>query len=449
MTTHRLSNAYVADLPPMEVRTVTLVVNTGDLADRTLHKLCDSMYQRVHARAGALVSACAAVSSEYGIPILQRRVCVTPLERVAEGFGPEDLVNIARTLDGAAANARLDFIGGYFVRAAHALSTTSRQMIAALPAILSQTERVQTAVEAASSQAGVNLDAIELLGYKVKEAAEATADRNGIGASQLAVMANVPTDGPPVAGACPVEGWGDLTVHVSVSAMGPIQHAVRQRLADNPQAPLSVLTGDIKTATFQATRVAELIGKAIAERIGADFGRIDLSLAPTIRSGQTVSELLQQLGVSNFGAPGTAAALLLVLSAIRAGGAFASAECASEASILLPVLRDSGLVSATEAGSLAVEHLARLSAVGAQGLDLVPVEGSVTGATLSAVMADQLATAVVNGRMTVVRLIPVPGKSAGERVSFGRGLGDGVVLALPSSGDAGLIHRTGRIPPLG
>jgi uncharacterized protein (UPF0210 family) len=283
----------------------------------------------------------------------------------------------------------------------------------------------------------------------VKEAAEATADRNGIGAAFLGVLANVSSDGPPVAGACPADGWGDLTVHVSVSAMGPIQQAVRQRLAEHPQAPLSVLIGDIKAATFQATRVAELVGKAIAERIGAGFGRIDLSLAPTIRAGQTVSELLQQLGVANFGAPGTAAALLLVLSAIRAGGTFASAECAGEASILLPVLRDSGLVSATEAGSLAVEHLARLSAVGAQGLDLIPVEGTASPATLSAVMADQLATAVVNGRMTVVRLIPVPGKSAGERVSFGRGLGDGVVLALPSSGDAGLIHRSGRIPPLG
>jgi uncharacterized protein (UPF0210 family) len=439
----------IADLPPLEVRTVTLAIDVADLADRTLHKLCESMYERVHARAQGLVSACAAVSREYSVPILQRRVCVTPLERIAEGFGPEDLVNIARTLDGAAANAHLDFIGGYFVRAAHAMSTTSRQMIAALPAILSQTERVQAAVEAATRQAGVNLEAVELLGYKVKEAAEATADRNGIGAAFLGVLGNVPSDGPPVAGSCPADGWGDLTVHVAVSAMGPIQHAVRNRLADDPHAPLPVLLGDIKAAAFQATRVAEQIGRAIAARLGADFGRIDLSLAPTIRSGQTVSELLQQLGVGNFGAPGTAAALMLVLSAIKAGGAFASAECASEAAILLPVLRDSGLVSATEAGSLAVEHLARLSAVGAQGLDLVPVPGSVTPATLSAVMADQLATAVVTGRMTVVRLIPVPGKAAGERVSFGRGLGDGVVLSLPSSDDAALIHRPGRIPPLG
>lgn len=448
MKRYRLSNAFMSDLPPLEVRTVTLAVDVGDLADRTLHKLCESMYQRVHARAQALVSACAAISQEYGVPILQRRVCVTPIERIAEGFGPEDLVNIARTMDGAAANAHLDFIGGYFVRAAHALSATSRQMIAALPAILSQTERVQTAIEAATSQAGVNLDAVALLGAKVKEAAEATADRNGIGAAFLAVLANVPSDGPPVAGSCPADGWGDLTVHVSISAMGPIQQAVQQRLAENPQASLSVLLGDIKAATFQATRVAEMVGKALAQRLGADFGRIDLSLAPTMRAGQTVSELLQRLGVGSFGSPGTAAALLMVLSAIKAGGAFASAECASEASILLPVLRDAGLVSATEAGSLAVEHLARLSAVGTQGLDLVPVPGNVTAATLSAAMADQLATAVVNGRMTVVRLVPVPGRSAGERVSFGRGLGDGVVLPLATGDDSALIHRTGRIPPL-
>jgi uncharacterized protein len=448
MTVHRIPSTLMSDVPPLEVRTVTLAINVGDLAERSLHPLCEAIYQRVLARSQAFVAACGAVAAEYGIPILQRRACVTPLDRIAEGFGPEELVSIARTLDGAAANAHLDLIGGYFVRAAQAMSTTSRQMIAALPAILSQTERVQAAVEAASRQAGVNLDAVDLLGHKVKEAAEATADRNGIGAAFLGVLANVPPDGPPVAGSCPSDGWGQLTVHVSTSAMGPIQQAVKQRLADDPKASLGVLSGDIKTAAFQATRVSELIGRAIAVRLGADFGRVDLSLAPTIRSGQTVTELLQQLGVSKFGSPGTAAALLLVLSAIRAGGAFASADVASDVSVLLPVLRDSGLVSATEAGSLAVEHLARLSAVGAQGLDLVPVAGNTSAATLSAVMADQLATAVVSGRLTVVRLVPVPGKAAGERVSFGRGLGDGVVLALPSSDDSPLVHRHGRIPPL-
>lgn len=449
MTQHRIPSSLLTDVPPLEVRTVTLAINVGDLAERTLHPLCDAIYQRVLARSQAFVAACGTVAADYGIPILQRRVYVTPLERIAEGFGPEDLVNIARTLDGAAANAHLDLIGGYFVRAAQAMSSTSRQMIAALPTILAQTDRVQTAVEAASRPAGVNLDVVELLGHKVKEAAAATADRSGIGAAYLGVLANVPPDGPPVAGSCPSDGWGELTVHVSVSAMGPIQQAVKQRLQDDPRASLATLSGDIKTAAFQATRIAEVIGRAIARQLGADFGRVDLSLAPTIRSGQTITELLQLLGVSKFGSPGTAAALLLVLSSVKAGGAFASADIASDVSILLPVLRDSGLVSATEAGSLAVEHLARLSAVGAQGLDLIPVPGDTTPATLSAVMADQLASAVVNGRMTVVRLVPVPGKSAGERVSFGRGLGDGVVLPLPSSDDAALIHRSGRIPPLG
>lgn len=433
-------------LPPLEVRTVTLGINAADVADRNLHRLCDGLYQRVLQRAQPFVRTCGEVSAEFGVPILQRRVCVAPVDRLCEGHGPDDVVNIGRTLDGAAAHVHLDQIAGYLVRVPHGMSTTSRQMIAALPAVLSQTERVQAAVEAANSSSGVNLDAVELLGHKVKEAAEATAERGGIGAAKLSILANLPAEGPPLSGVLSSEGWGDLTVHVSVSAMGSIRHTLEQRLAQDPHPSLTTLAGDIKAAAFQSARVAELIGREIAHRMHADFGRVDVSLAPTIRLGQTIAELLQCLGVTSFGAPGTAAALALIYTSLRSAGAFASAVSAGQPSILLPVLRDAGLVSATEAGSLSIEHLEQLSAVGGLGLDLIPVPGPTEPHTLAALIADQLSTAVITQRPTIVRLVPVPGKHAGERVAFDRDLGEGIVLNVPEGSPGSFLNRGGRIP---
>jgi len=443
---HSLLDPHTAAFPPLEVRTVTLGLNAADLADRVLHKVCDGLYQRIIAMAGTFGSVCEAVAAEYGVPILQRRVCVTPLDRLSEGFGADDLVNIARTLDGAAAHVHVDQIAGYLARAAHGMSSSARQMIAALPVVLSQTERVQASVEAASSGSGISLEAVELLGYKLKETAEATANRQGIGAAKLSILANLPNEGPPISGVCTGDGWGDLVIHVSVSAMSAIRHAVDQRLQQSSRADMGVLASDIKAAAFQSVRIAELIGREIAQRIGAEFGRVDVSLAPTVRPGQTIAELLQRLGITKFGSPGTAAALMMLWGAMRTAGAFASISSAGHAAVLLPVLRDAGLVAATEAGSLAIEHLEHLATVGGLGLDLVPVAGDIDAGTLSALMADQLATAVVNHRPTVIRLVPVPGKSAGERVSFGRDLGDAVVLSVASAADSSFVQRGGRIP---
>jgi uncharacterized protein (UPF0210 family) len=443
---HSLLDPHTAAFPPLEVRTVTLCLNAADLADRNLHKLCDGLYQRIVAKAGKFVNVCGAVAAEFGVPILQRRVCVNPLDRLTDGFGADDLVNIARTLDGAAANVHVDQIAGYLARVPHGMSGGARQMIAAMPTVLSRTERVQAAVEVARSDSGIPLDAVELLGYKLKEAAEATAEGHGIGAAKLSIIANLPGDGPPISGVCPGEGWGDLVVHVSVSAMSAIRHAVEQRLKHAHDVHMSVLAADIKAAVFQSVRVAELIGREIAQRLTADFGRVDVSLAPTVRPGQTIAELLQRLGIASFGSPGTAAALMMLWGAVRAAGGFASASAAGHAAVLLPVLRDAGLVAATEAGSLAIEHLEQLATVGGLGLDLIPVPGDTDARTLSAVMADQLAGAIVNRRPTVIRLVPVPGKRAGDRVSFGRDLGDGVVLPVASAADSTFIQRGGRVP---
>lgn len=447
----RLHSAFdptSGSLPPLEVRTVTLGINCADLGDRQLHTFCEGLYRRIVAKAQPFVSECLAVSGELGVPILQRRVCVTPLDRLTEGFGADDLLNVARTLDGAAANVHLDQISGYCARAAFQMSAGARQLIASLPAVLAQTERVQAAVEAARSDAGVNISAVALLGHKLKEAAEATADRDGIGAAKLSILANLPAAGPPLSGLCPGEGWGDVVVHVSVSAMGPLRQAVERRLATEPQASLTTLAADLKSAAFQATRVAELVGRELAARLGAEFGCIDVSLAPTVRPGQTIAELLALLGIAPFGSPGTAAALALLWSALRAGGTFASTASARQVAVLLPVLRDAGLVSATEAGALAVEHLEHLASVGSQGLDLVPVPGDTDAATLAALTADQLAAATLADRPAVVRLVPVPNRAAGERVTFSRDLGEAVVLPVASAAASPFIARGGRLPTL-
>lgn len=447
--THRhspLDSPLTWSMPQLEVRTVTLGINVGDLANRNLHGLCEQLYQRILDKAGTFARVCTAVAAEVGVPILQRRVCVSPIDRLAEGHGGEDLVNIARTLDGAAASAHLDQISGFFVRAQHGLSKGSRQMIAALPVILSSTERVHAAVEAATSTTGVQMDVVEMLGGIIRDTAQATAERQGVGATRLAVLGNLPDDGPPIAGAFVGDGWGDLVVFVSVSAMGPIQHAIRQRLQTEPHADLQTLAGDIRAAAFQATRVAELVGREIARRMHAELGRIDVSLAPTVRPGQTIAELLNLLGIPAFGSPGTAAALAMIWSALRTGGQFATTSAASQAAILLPILRDAGLVSATEAGSLAIEHLAYLTAVGGQGLDLVPIPGDIDAATISALVADQLAAAAMSGRTTVIRLVPVPGRKSGERVSFGRDLGDAVILEVPSLNGGSFVSRGGKLP---
>lgn len=435
-----------ATLPPLEVRTVTLGINAADLADRSLNRLCEGLYQRILQQAHPFVQLCETVSAEYGVPILQRRVCVSPVDRLAEGHNADNVLHIAKTLDGAAGHVRIDQIAGFLVRVQNGMSRSARLMIESLPSVLSHTDRVQAAVEAAGSASGINIDAVELLGRIIRETANATADRDGIGAAKLSVLANLPTEGPPLSGALVGDGWGDLVVHVSMSAMGPIRHTLQQRLAKDPQASLPTLAGDIKAAVFQSARVAELIGRQIAQRLGAEFGRVDVSLAPTIRPGQTIAELLHVLGVSAFGSPGTATALALIYSAIRSAGGFASTDAAAEANVLLPVLRDAGLVSATEAGSLSLEYLEQLSAVGGLGLDLIPVPGETDPQTLSSLISDQLAMAVVTRRPTVVRLIPVPGKQAGDRVTFGRDLGDAVVLRVPQAASANFLNRGGRIP---
>lgn len=434
---------------PLDVRTVTLGINISDCADRSFHKLCEGIYQRIISKAGRLNAVCSEVAALMGVPVLQRRLCVTPIDRVAQGFNATDFVNIAKTLDGAAANVHADRIGGYAADVQHGMTHSARQLIASLPEALTQTERLRAAVHVGSTENGVNMDAITFTAQSLIQAAEASRDRNGDAAAKLAVLANDSTGHPHLTGACLGDGWGDLVVHVGVGAAAIIRHALEQRLLENPKTRLDEFASVIQTAVFQATRTAELVGREIASRLGADFGSIDVTLAPTHRPGDSVVDLLPLMGIERVGAPGTATALTMILSAMRAGSAFASCSAGAYSRIMLSVLEDESLAAATQSGTLTFDQLCMAANAGANGLDLICLPGDTDVATLAAIISDQVSFAVLNRRPAAVRLIVVPGKSAGELVSYNRMKGSTVILPVRGAGLSNkFIEHGGRLPPI-
>lgn len=433
---------------PLDVRTVTLGINIADCGDRSFHKLCDGMYHRIVDKAGRLNAVCTEVAALMGVPVLQRRLCVTPIDRVAQGFNASDFVNIAKTLDGAAANVHADRIGGFAADVQHGMTQSAKQLIASLPEALTQTERVRAAVHVGSTENGVNMEAISLVAEILLKSAQLTSHRNGDAAAKLAVLANDSTGHPHLTGACLGDGWGDLVVHVGVGAAAIIRHGLEQRLLENPNSKLDELAAVIQTAVFQATRTAELVGREIAQRLGADFGSIDVTLAPTHRPGDSVVDLLPLLGIERVGAPGTATAMTMILSAIRAGSAFASCSAGSYSRIMLSILEDTGLADATKSGTLTFDQLCMAANAGANGLDLICLEGNTDVGTLAAIIADQVSFATLNHRPAAVRLIVVPGKQAGDTVAYSGMKGDAVILPVRGAGlSTRFVQRGGRLPP--
>ncbi len=434
---------------PLDVRTVTLGINIADCTDRSFHKLCDGIYHRIVEKAGRMNGVCSEVSSLMGVPVLQRRLCVTPIDRIAQGFNAPDFVNIAKTLDGAAANVHADRIGGYVADVQHGMTHSAKQLIASLPEALTQTERVRAAIHVGSTENGVNMEAISRVAETILKTAAASSHRNGDAAAKLAILANDSTGHPHLTGACLGDGWGDLVVHVGVGAAAIIRHALEQRLIETPNSKLDELASVIQTAVFQATRTAELVGREIADRLGAEFGSIDVTLAPTQRPGDSVVDLLPLLGIERVGAPGTATALAMILSAIRAGSAFASCAAGAYSRIMLSVLEDTALAAATQSGTLTFDQLCVAANAGASGLDLICLPGDTDVSTLAAIIADQVSCAILNRRPAAIRLIPVPGKEAGELVSYSGMKGSAVILPVRGAGlSERFIQRGGRLPPV-
>lgn len=433
---------------PLDIRTITLGVSIADCGDHNLHTLCDSIYKRITEAAGDFARVCTESTSRFGVPILQRRLSVTPIDRVAQGHSAENLMHVARTLEGASAAVHAERIGGFAADVQHGMSASAQAIISSLPKVLAETDRVRAAVHVGSSQSGVNLDAIKFVAEKLREIALATASLNGRGAAKLAILANDSTGHPHLTGATLGDGWGDRVLHVGIGAAAIIRHTLLKKGPELKTMAVDEVLGEVQTAAFQATRAAEMVGREVARQMNAEFGSIDVTLGPTVRQGDSVIDLLPLLGVQRLGVPGSATALAMLLLAVRTGGAFASPSAGAYSRIMLSVLEDPALAHLSTTGQLTLDQLRLMAGASAGGLDLIPIPGDIDASTIAAILADQVSMAVLNNRPAAIRLVPVPGKQAGDRVEYDNSeLGQAAVFAVPGAGMATeFIARGGRLP---
>jgi uncharacterized protein (UPF0210 family) len=431
----------------LDVRTVTLGVNLLDCAGADLNQVRRRIAERVMGLAGRLVPVCERVGQKYGIPVVNKRIAVSPIAVVGAALSPEDLVEVARTLDAAAREVHVDFIGGFSALVEKGLARGDRSLIAAMPQALAVTERVCASVNVASTRAGINIDAVLLLGQTIKRAAELTADRDGAACTKLCVFANIPEDIPFMAGAYLGIGEADAVINVGVSGPGVVKKAIDRALGARPSLDLGSLSELIKKTAYKVTRVGELIGREVAEQLGIPFGVVDLSLAPTPNVGDSVGEIFQSLGLLAIGVPGTTAALALLNDAVKKGGAFASSRVGGLSGAFIPVSEDLNISEAARDGHLCLEKLEAITSVCSVGLDMVAIPGDTSAETISAIIADEMAIGVINNKTTATRLIPVPGKAAGDQAFFGGLMGHSTIIPVNNArGDNPFIRRGGLIP---
>jgi uncharacterized protein (UPF0210 family) len=431
----------------LDVRTVTLGINLLDCAGSDLGQVRRRIAERLMRLAGQLVPVCDRVGQKYGIPVVNKRIAVSPIAAVAAGLSPAELVELARTLDAAAREVNVDFIGGFSALVEKGMARGDRALIAAIPEALATTERVCASVNVASTRAGINMDAVLLMGATIKRAAELSADRDGSACTKLCVFANIPEDIPFMAGAYLGIGEADAVINVGVSGPGVVKKAIDRALASQPDLDLGGLSELIKKTAYKVTRIGELIGREVAGHLGIPFGVVDLSLAPTPHVGDSVGEIFQSLGLLAIGVPGTTAALALLNDAVKKGGAFASSRVGGLSGAFIPVSEDLNISEAARQGHLCLEKLEAITSVCSVGLDMVAIPGDTSADTVSAIIADEMAIGVINCKTTAARLIPVPGKHSGDHAVFGGLMGESVILPVNNArGNNRFIGRGGLIP---
>jgi uncharacterized protein (UPF0210 family) len=432
----------------LDVRAVTMGVSLRDTAAETLERTSARIYEKLMRVAERLVPTTAAVHADFAVPITSTRLSVTPLALVTESARAGRVVPAAHALERAAAELGIDYIGGFSALVEKGITPGDRALLESIPEALATTDRVCSSVNVASTRAGINADAVLEMGRVVKATAEATAAKGGIGCARLVTFANIPDDNPFVAGAMHGVGEGECVINVGCSGPGVVLSALRRLGADGEPADLAAVAETIKRMAFKVTRAGELIGREVARRLGppARFGVVDLSLAPTPAVGDSVAEILEAMGVEKAGAPGSVAALALLTDAVKKGGVMASSAVGGLSGAFIPVSEDAGMVAAARAGALTLERLETMSAVCSVGLDMVAVPGDTTAETLAAVIADEIAIGVFNNKATGVRIIPVPGKRAGESVIYGGLLGEAYVQEVGRFRGDRFIRRGGRIP---
>ncbi|MEW5724042.1 MAG: PFL family protein [Thermodesulfobacteriota bacterium] len=431
----------------LDVRTVTLGVSLFGCASDDFNRFTARVFDKITRLAENLVPACNEIGDKYGIPVVNKRIAVSPVAVVAAAFGPDDMVKAAQVLDRAGAQAGVDFVGGFGALVEKGAAPGDLALIQAIPQALAETNRVCSSVNVASSRAGINMDAVAEMGRVVKRAAELTAARDGVACAKLVVFANLPQDVPFMAGAYLGVGEPDAVINVGVSGPGVVKKAVDRAMASGQKMTLGDLSEVIKRTAYKVTRVGEIIGREVAARLGVPFGVVDLSLAPSPQVGDSVGEIFQSLGLGTIGAPGSTAALALLNDAVKKGGAFASSHVGGLSGAFIPVSEDLNIAASAGQGFLSLEKLEALTSVCSVGLDMVPIPGDISAATIAAIIADEMAVGVVNHKTTAVRIIPAPGKKAGDKVSYGGLLGEATVIEVKDHfGAEKFIALGGRIP---
>jgi len=430
----------------LDVRAVNIGIDLFDCADRDIGRMCELVYAKVVRCASPLGPARRKIAQKYGIPIVNCRASVSPIADVAAGHDHSSLLRLAQTLDKAALDSGIDIIGGYSAMVQKGMSAGDRLLIESLPAVLSETQRLCASVNAASTKAGINVDALLLLGAVWKDTAQLTAESDGFGCCKLSVFANMPEDNPFMAGSMKGIGEPETVVNIGVSGPGVVKRAIERLLQCSSHVDLGGIAEEIKSTAFRVTRCGELIGREIADEIGAQFGIVDLSLAPTPAVGDSVGEIFEAMGVSAIGGPGTTAALSLLNDAVKKGGSFASSSVGGLSGAFIPVAEDCALAAAVGSGSLCIEKLEAMTSVCSVGLDMVALPGDTSAETLAALAMDELAIGVANHKTTSVRIIPVPGKRAGDRAVFGGLFGESPVMDIPNNTSTLFVRMGGRIP---
>ena len=428
----------------LDVRTITMGISLLDCIDRDLEKLCGRIYDKITQKAKNLVETGEEISRDYGIPIVNKRISVTPIALVggAACSCPQDFARIAETLDRAAKKVGVNFIGGYSALVNKGMTPADEMLIRSIPAALSVTERVCSSVNVGSTRCGIDMDAVKLMGEIIRETAERTKDQDSLGCAKLVVFMNAPDDNPFMAGAFHGVTEGDCVINVGVSGPGVVKHA----LESVRDADFETLCETIKRTAFKVTRVGQLVAREASRRLNVPFGIVDLSLAPTPAVGDSVAEILEEIGVEKTGAPGTTAALALLNDQVKKGGVMASAAVGGLSGAFIPVSEDQGMIDAVNANALTIEKLEAMTCVCSVGLDMIAIPGDTSAETISGIIADEAAIGMVNNKTTAVRLIPVIGKGVGEVVSFGGLLGYAPIIPVNSFSCQRFVKRGGRIP---
>ena len=437
-----LSTLRMIDQQHLDVRTITMGISLLDCCDSSSDAACRKIYDKIASSAENLVRTGEDIEREFGIPIVNKRISVTPMALVAGASDTQDYVPFARAMDRAAHATGVNFIGGFSALVQKGMTQGDKKLIAAIPEALAETELVCSSVNIGSTKAGINMDAVRLMGETIKAAADRTADRGGFGCAKLVVFCNAVEDNPFMAGAFHGVGEAERVINVGVSGPGVVYHALQAVKGQS----FDVVAETIKKTAFQVTRMGQLVAREASARLGVPFGIVDLSLAPTPAAGDSVARILEEMGLAVCGGHGTTAALALLNDAVKKGGVMASSSVGGLSGAFIPVSEDEGMIAAARAGALTLEKLEAMTCVCSVGLDMIAVPGDTPASTLSAIIADEAAIGMINAKTTAVRIIPAPGKTVGNTVEFGGLLGSAPVMPCHTGSAEAFVARGGRIP---